>query len=114
MHRTVAVGSVGVRARGLAFGALALSLALVGCGGRASRLAEVRIPAGARHLPAADPAVAVHPRDRDVLLAWLEEEARGKGLTVDRETLKTLVATSLRSHKIAKANDVGNALERVA
>ena len=48
------------------------------------------------------------------LLDKLQEEARGKGLTLDRDTLKTLVATSLRSHKIAKATDVGNALERVA
>ena len=48
------------------------------------------------------------------LVDQLEGDARATGLNVDRDTLKTLVATSLRSHRIAKANDVGNALERVA
>lgn len=48
------------------------------------------------------------------LLDRLEEEARAKGLGFDRDALKTLVATSLRSHRIARPNDVGNALERVA
>jgi hypothetical protein len=48
------------------------------------------------------------------LIALLESDAQAKGITVDRDMLKTLVATSLRSHRIAKANDVGNALEHVA
>jgi hypothetical protein len=48
------------------------------------------------------------------LLDKLQSEAAAKNLTVDRDMLKTMVATSLRHHRIAKANDVGNALERVA
>jgi len=48
------------------------------------------------------------------LLDKLQSEASAKGLRLDREVLKTLVATSLRQHRIARANDAGNALERVA
>jgi hypothetical protein len=48
------------------------------------------------------------------LVDKLQSESAAKGLTVDRDMLKTMVATSLRHHRIARANDVGNALERVA
>lgn len=48
------------------------------------------------------------------LLGQLEEKARNRGLTVDRDTLKTVLATSVRSHKVVKGRELGEALEKVA
>ena len=48
------------------------------------------------------------------LLDQLEREARAQGHTFSRELLKTVVATSLRSHRLAKANEIGEALELAA
>ncbi len=48
------------------------------------------------------------------LLDGLERDAQAKSLPVDRDALKVMLATSLRSHKIGRGNDVRDALERVA
>ncbi len=48
------------------------------------------------------------------LLDGLERDALGKGLPADRDTLKVMLATSLRSHKIGRGNDVRDALAKVA
>jgi len=48
------------------------------------------------------------------LVDQLEGEARAQGHTFSRDLLKTLVATTLRSRRISRPDDVGNALEKVA
>jgi len=48
------------------------------------------------------------------LLAELEREALARGVTTNRDLLKTLIATSLRYHKIGRGSEVEKALERVA
>src|SRR5688572_2254238 len=48
------------------------------------------------------------------LLDQLEREARSQGHTFSRELLKTVVATSLRSHRLVKSDEVGEALEKAA
>jgi hypothetical protein len=48
------------------------------------------------------------------LLSQLEEKARHRGLTVDRDTLKTVLAASVRNHRMVKGRDLGEALEKVA
>jgi hypothetical protein len=48
------------------------------------------------------------------LLEELEREALHRNISLDRDMLKTLVATSLRHHRIGRATDVGNALQKVA
>ena len=44
----------------------------------------------------------------------LERDAKAKGLTMNREFLKTMVASSLRAHKIGKGRELGEALKKVA
>jgi len=48
------------------------------------------------------------------LVDQLEGEARAQGHTFSRDLLKTLVATTLRSRRISRPDDVGIALEKVA
>ena len=48
------------------------------------------------------------------LLAELERDALARGVTMNRELLKTLIATSLRYHKIGRGSEVEKALQRVA
>ena len=48
------------------------------------------------------------------LLGELERDAQAKGLSFDRETLKSMLAGSLRSHRIGGGADVLEALEKVS
>jgi hypothetical protein len=48
------------------------------------------------------------------LLDQLESEAVAQGLPADRNAMKALLATSLRSHGIGTGNAVRDALEKVA
>ena len=54
------------------------------------------------------------PRVLSPLLDELERDAQARGVTMDRALLKTLVATSIRYHKLGRDSDVQKALERVA
>jgi hypothetical protein len=48
------------------------------------------------------------------LLDELERSAREKGLPLDRQILKALLASSLRSHRIGKGSERNEAFKRVA
>jgi len=48
------------------------------------------------------------------LMDQLEGDARARGLTVNRELLKTVIATSLRKHRVAGDRELGEALAKVA
>ncbi len=48
------------------------------------------------------------------LVGELERDAQAKGLSFDRETLKSMLAGSLRSHHIGGGHDVLEALEKVS
>jgi len=48
------------------------------------------------------------------LLTELERDAQSKGLSLDRETLRSMLAVSLRSSPIARGHDLLAALEEVA
>lgn len=48
------------------------------------------------------------------LIDTLEQEARAKGLPVDRDMLTSVVEASLRSHRIAKGGQVREALKKAA
>ena len=48
------------------------------------------------------------------LLDTLEAEAKAKGIIADRDTLKSVLEASLRSHKIGKRGEVSEALAKVA
>lgn len=54
------------------------------------------------------------PAVLESLLGQLEEKARHRGLDVDRETLKAILATCVRQHRLVKGRDLGEALEKVA
>ena len=48
------------------------------------------------------------------LLNELERDAQEQGLVVQRDLLATVLATSLRSHRIAKGRELDGALKQVA
>ena len=48
------------------------------------------------------------------LLDELEIEARAQDLPVDRESLKTMLAASLRKHGVGKGGVLGEAMKQVA
>lgn len=48
------------------------------------------------------------------LLEVLERDAKDKGLTLDRDVLKSMLASSLRAHKIGKGRELAEALKQVA
>lgn len=48
------------------------------------------------------------------LLTELETDARQRGMTIDRDLLKTVLAQMVRSHRIVRGNDLEQAMERVA
>jgi hypothetical protein len=48
------------------------------------------------------------------LLDQLERDARAKGLTLDRDVLKPMLASSLRAHKIGRGRELSEALKLVA
>ncbi len=54
------------------------------------------------------------PQLLETLLAELERDAQVRGLAVDREMLKSVLASSVRAHRIARPRDLGGAMKRVA
>jgi hypothetical protein len=54
------------------------------------------------------------PAVLSALVSDLEHEAQARGLSFDRETLKSMLAVSLSSHRIGNGHDVLEALEKVA
>lgn len=52
------------------------------------------------------------PRVLDRLLDELERDTNAKGLPLDRESLKAMLTTSLRAHRIGHGNEVREALGR--
>jgi hypothetical protein len=48
------------------------------------------------------------------LLVELERDAQAKGLLLDRETLKMMLITALRAHRIGNGSEVREALDKVA
>jgi len=54
-----------------------IAVALAGCGPGRSRLTELSPPGVARGPSATDPTVAIAPRDRGLLLAWLADDGIG-------------------------------------
>lgn len=48
------------------------------------------------------------------LIESIEQDARARGLTTDRDVIESMVEASLRAHKVAKGGDVREALKKVA
>ena len=48
------------------------------------------------------------------LLELVDRDAKDKGLTLGRDVLKSMVANSLKAHKIGKGRELGEALKQVA
>src|SRR5262249_22710340 len=48
------------------------------------------------------------------LLDELDHTAKAKGLVLDRGVLKAMLASSLRSHRIGKGRELGEAMQKVA
>jgi hypothetical protein len=48
------------------------------------------------------------------LLDQLDRDAKAQGLALDRQMLKSMLASSLRSHRIGKGHELGDALKQVA
>ena len=54
------------------------------------------------------------PQVLESLLGDLERDAQSRGLAVDREMLTSILAGSVRAHRIARSRDLDEALRRVA
>ncbi len=54
------------------------------------------------------------PEVLETLLAELERDAQARGLAIDRDMLKSVLASSVRAHRIARPHDLGEAMKRVA
>jgi len=54
------------------------------------------------------------PQVLETLLAELQSDAQARGLTLDREMLKSILASSVRAHRVVKSHDLGEAMKRVA
>jgi len=54
------------------------------------------------------------PQVLESLLGELDRDARERGVTIDREMLKTLLAQSVRAMRIVGGRDLEQAMERVA
>ena len=54
------------------------------------------------------------PQVLESLLGELERDARQRGMTVDRDTLKTMLASSVRSHRLVRGGDLEDAIQRIA
>ena len=48
------------------------------------------------------------------LLGELEREAESRGLTIDRDLLKSLLASSVRQHHLTRGKDLEQAMKQVA
>ena len=48
------------------------------------------------------------------LLDELERDARGKGLAIERDAMKAMLASSLRAHHVGSGNERSEAFKRVA
>ena len=54
------------------------------------------------------------PQVLETLLTEMEKDAQARGLTVSRDLLKSILASSLRSQHLAKGNDLEQAMKQVA
>jgi hypothetical protein len=54
------------------------------------------------------------PHVLESLLAELDHDARERGLTLNREMLKSILASSVRAHRVVKTHDLGEAMKQVA
>ena len=54
------------------------------------------------------------PQVLETLLAELERDAQARGLTLDREMLKSILASSVRAHHLVRTHDLGEAMKHVA
>jgi hypothetical protein len=50
----------------------------------------------------------------EALMDQLDQDAKSRGLTFERTTLKTLLAGSVRSHKVVKPKELEEAMEKIA
>src|SRR5215467_7081526 len=50
----------------------------------------------------------------EALMGKLDEDAKNRGLTLDRKTLKVLLAGAVRSHKVVKPAELQTAMEQIA
>jgi hypothetical protein len=50
----------------------------------------------------------------EALMGKLDEDAKNRGLTLDRKTLKVLLAGAVRSHKVVKPAELQSAMEQIA
>jgi len=54
------------------------------------------------------------PSVLESLLAELERDAQSRGMTVDRTLLKSILASSVRQHHLAKGKELEQAMKQVA
>jgi len=54
------------------------------------------------------------PRVLESLLVELERDAQTRGITISHEMLKSIVASSVRTHRIARGGDLEQAMRQVA
>lgn len=50
----------------------------------------------------------------EALMLQLDADAKNRGLTFDRKTLKVLLAGAVRSHKVCKPQELQEAMEKIA
>ena len=50
----------------------------------------------------------------EALIQQLDQDAKNRGLTFDRNTLKVLLAGSVRSHHVVKPKELEEAMEKIA
>jgi hypothetical protein len=50
----------------------------------------------------------------EALIQQLDQDAKNRGLTFDRKTLKVLLAGSVRSHHVVKPKELEEAMEKIA
>jgi len=54
------------------------------------------------------------PSVLETLLAELERDAQSRGMTIDRTLLKSILASSVRQHHLAKGKELEQAMKQVA
>jgi len=50
----------------------------------------------------------------EALMEQLDQDAKNRGLCFDRQTLKVMLAGSVRSHKVCKPQELQDAMEKIA
>jgi hypothetical protein len=54
------------------------------------------------------------PQVLETLLSEMEHDAQARGMTVSRDLLKSILASSVRQHHLAKGKDLEQAMKQVA